>query len=507
MQSILAKLEVEIQNSLEVDINLIRIEAFYWKAEYDRSLELCAECKNLSDKDKNALILYWEGRNLIAMSKYADAATPLSEALEIASRNKNYIKLKTRCLIQIASLHKYLPVEKAEKSAQEALTIARKNGFSDLEIAALLRQSWIILSWKDQISPALELASQALTIAQKLNFCYQEAKCHHLLAVIYKKQKTGVKALKHNQKFVELANKTGLPRLHHTALCSMAIAHREYQENWLKSLKAIREAYKISEKFNFQASGDVFDVWFNVSFGLGKWNESVNVQKVFEKSLNMSYPRGCGFYYIRQGHLAYSEGDFTKAIEYYNEAIDKFREYSTDERDYRRVQPYLGMALIGSKDIGQALNLLEDACKYWENRNSSKFALCLFVLGRATLLQNDLSKAKKLINTALKCAGFTEGAWPIKPMLLIEMAEVMFREKDLKNAQKFAYQGYMLLNNWKHFLAAEGAFTLGKILLAKKKKKETIELLKQSKAKWTKLNLLHKLNELNQFAQRYNLKF
>jgi tetratricopeptide (TPR) repeat protein len=354
---------------------------------------------------------------------------------------------------------------------------------------------------------ALQFVKEALAIAQGYNMLVEQVNCQRLIAYAYRGLKQGEKAFIHNQQAVKIAEQNGLLRELHMALYSLSYSWYQVREDWHRSLNTLREAIAVAEQYHFPPSLDVLKDCFNVTFGLGLWQEAERVLKCYRKRIDSSNPRRWGYYYTRIGHIAFAYGKFKKAADAYRNGLTICNKYYLREGVSRRIQLYLGLALIAIGEVVEATENLEVACAYWQGKLANQFALGLRGLAHIDVALGHPAQAITHLRQALQVVKghYVNAPWPAFPQICASLGQVLLSVGEREEALHHALVGYDKLKKIGHFLLGEAAFVVGQILVAQDKRDEAIVYLNQARDEWTRLELTHHLPEWEAFVREHDL--
>ena len=487
-------------------------EAHFWKAEDKATLEACDEgealCQQGHFAEQHAALLYWRSKTLYSTERLWKSVESSKQALQILEISQTNWRLQGYLYTNLGRLYYTLPLDEVQKMLDTALMIAETHQFTNLKAEVLIRKGWVAINRLDRPEEALQLSQKALTITQSNEMVYEQITCHRLIADISRRLQLGEKALLHSQQAVTIARQSGMPRALHSALQALAVSRKQVTENWPESLKVMRQAVAIAESYQFPARLFIISNLSNLAIGLGLWAEAEQAIKLYRKTIiKKTNPVGWSGYYRQSGHLAYARGLFTEATRAYERALAVFNQRSSNERDFRYTQPYLGLALLEVGDLEQAVKHLKETCSYWQDRRTHGLARSLRGLARVELTQDPPIKAVMRLRQALAAIeGSNSGwPWPVWPYVCIDLGRALLMTGEHDEALEHALFGYEKFKKIGHFLLGEAAFVVGQILVAQGKQDEALAYLHEARDDWERLELTHHLPAWEAFMEEHGV--
>lgn len=473
-------------------------EIHFWRGDYRAGLSVTEEGSRLcGDNGLHGLqahFLYWQSRAIRAQGLAGESVDLARRALQILGDDSNP-RLRGLLHAYLGSVSDSLPVEELNRHLTEALHIAENNGLPDVKVKALLEMAGLAIYRTDRPSETLNYARQAVKIAA-VNGMYNEqvTACRHEAFASLRLGKFE-EALALDQQAVDIARQHELPVPLHLALFSLSISWASGMNNPARGLEVLHESLAVAKQYNFRPSRNVFGALFNVTFALGRWEESREAQEKFYEAISSTYPRGLGYHMRMKGHDFYAMGAYENAVDAYRNAIEMYRKHSPDSRDIRTVEPYLGLALVEAGDDLAARPLLEDACDFWKGRQSSRYARGLCALAALYLKRGDCAQAIPLLRQALVAVerAAADQPWPVRPQVSLMLGRALLMNGDREEALVHAHWAYDQYKHMGHFLTGDAVYALGQVYEAMKKPDLAGPCFVEARQKWTDLELEHRL--------------
>lgn len=495
-----------------IEALLIMAKGHFIKAEVDLTLVVCQQgellCVELGLKEKQAAFLYWRSRVLSVRNDFMGAYQTIVKAIDLLGDSPLDPVLQGHLFTRLGSLYGTIPSSELRAAHNKALTIATENNLPELQMEALLAQGWVALN-QESSDEAFRLGEQGLGIAQRYNLLNGQIASHRLLVYAGHRLNRGEEALLHSEEAVKLARKYGLPGDLHQTLYDLSFSWRLARQEWPKSLELAREAVQVAETYRFEVNQKILSGWFEIAFALGMWAEATEILGRYRKNLLPSAHRGWGFLYRRQGHLAFARGLVTEAVTLYEQGLGTLQQYSPEEDDAKRVQPYLGLALVEAGRVAEGQKHLGEAYHFWKDRSPARTARCLHGLARAELALEHPHQAVTFLQEASSLAEAIQHnestAWPIRPQIAMDFGLALLQAGKVEEALEQSLAGYDLLKRWGHFLFGRAAFIVGQILVAQERRDEALVYLRQAHDDWVRLELEHHLPAWLLFVQEHKL--
>lgn len=447
-------------------------EAQHLKAQYDAAVKTCAEgeafCQQNDMYEMLARFLYWRSLSLFRNGDVGDSVPPLRTAISALGDNPKDRQLLAWLHVRVGSAYRVLPEGEAKQALETAMSIAAENNLPEVRAKALIEMAGIAINHNFAYGVALRYAQEAFLIAKQQALIYEQLRALEWLAHACRFLQCGSDAIAYDEQAIEIARKSGLPRAHSNAYHSLAISQREVRHDWRASLTAVHEAVAIADRFGFSIVYGVFTDWFNAAFGLGQWDEARRALTRHRQLLesHASYPRQWGFYFWREGLMAYTHGLHAEAISYYEEALTAFGgSQSLSERDTNYVMPDMALAKMSTGELGGASKAIDQALMYWEQKDLAWQARCLRVRGLVNLAQGDVNGAVASLKLALPLSSsYTYHPWPDWAHVHSNLALALFALGKPTEALEPAREGYQGFKEIGHFLTGEAAFVLAQVI-------------------------------------------
>jgi tetratricopeptide (TPR) repeat protein len=477
----------------------------YWKANHESVLEKCKEIEKLCQQGdyvvQYARMLYWKSRSLHMLGQYEKELETINEALGMLNDSKEAMRLRGNLLVSMSALRSITSRFDIAQQLDDAIEIANKLQFPDLKVGAVLEKAWQVLDLEGKPTEAKPLFQEVLRTSEEFNMLYEQSNAHRGIAQVFRRLKQGCESLHHSEQAVKVAKRSGSPILLHEALCRLAVSQWEIQQDAERALSTVREAVAIADQYSFSIGHDVINSWFLIAFGLGHWEEVELILRRFTGSTGASHPRGWGYYHLQRGHLSFAQDRWEEAVEAYTRATKIFN--NTTERDFRRAQPFLGMALLENGNLQEGLEQLESAAAYWKDRDSSRYARCLRGLARVDMAQGRHTDAIVRLRkgVTLASSGYFQDGWPDAQHIRIDLGQALLEIGEVAGAMEQALSGYKDLKKWKHFLVGDAAFVVGQILIKQDKHQDAKRYLYEAQDEWQRLSLTRRLERWHAFMR------
>jgi signal transduction histidine kinase len=269
------------------------------------------------------------------------------------------------------------------------------------QIDEMARQCWVLR--EPYSDSALQLGKQALELAEQNNFPYRQAKISNFIGVVYLHYlenyqksipyfqqamrlsvllKDSVQmayaynnlgdvfllngnlplSLKYGELTYEIFDKIDHDDGRAYALINLAEVHRA-KKNYQKSIDLFNQATEIRQKYSNSRLGFVA---FNKARTLEESGHIEEAKKIYKESLELSYQSN-DFRYVSWSlnglaNVFYKEGEFNKAFEYYDKALEWNRGKG---HEYGFIENLIGLALVHAhkKEKEEGLEKLNEAIK------------------------------------------------------------------------------------------------------------------------------------------------
>ncbi len=324
------------------------------------TVEIDASEPNYSNQ---AQLLWWLGETYYHTGQHSDAENYYRQSIEIETQYKNQ-EITSQTLISLAkSLSQQQRIEEALDIAQNALSVTRRYGNQLHECRALLVLG-VIHGQMDLHIERLNYYEEALKIAEKIEDDHTKTSC----------------------------------------LNGMAVLHGNVFGDYLKDIKYLDKALKLSSKINHFAGMIVYlDNLASVQIRLGNYEKANSIIEEFLKIAN----RIGNIYYTSEayeslGTISYNEGFLDKAIERWLKAIriaDEYERFQVQVRGRCR----LVIAYLVRNQVGLALQIIREAqslaqsCKY---TTKTQVHSEMFLEGLVLLRMGQAKEASRVLEAA-----------------------------------------------------------------------------------------------------------
>lgn len=327
---------------------------------------------------------------------------------DVSELEKNLSKLKgierVDALNKLSFLLKRSSIEKSQKYAEEALTVARENDYYSGEAKALNNIGFAEYT-RNNLEEAESLYHNALSIFSDLKNNTEIARTQNQIGLIYWRRNQFVPAFRRYREAFNIANNVGAQELAAEALNYMGLIYWKWS-NYSRAIDYFFRALKIKETLN-----DKFEIGLtlnNIAFVYNEMNQvdqSITYsQKVLEMAYGLKDNYVLGRVLNNLGVSYYKKKDYYKAAYYQTESL-KIKELAGDKSGMAYSYDDLG-------DVRFAENKYDEALQYYNlsleirKQLKDKFGIAsiLFHIGQVQKVKGELAVSRATFETALNYA-------------------------------------------------------------------------------------------------------
>jgi predicted ATPase len=452
---------------------LLLAEVRHLKAQFRAAIQACEEGAALAQREgaesSLARFLYWHSLSLYREGDVGASVPLVRKAISILGENSGDHRLLALLYVRLGASYRVLPAAEAKQALFTAIAMAQGANLPDVKATALTEMAGIAVNHDFAHETALAYAEEAFQITRQQGLIYEQLRALEWLSHASRFLQRGTDAIRYDQQAVEIALRSGLPRAQVNAYHCLANSQREVSHDWCASLETARKAVEIADRFQFPIVYGVFTDWFNAAFGLGLWDEARQAQARNRQLLETysSYVRQWGFYWWREGLIAYTHGRCSEAIDQYEKALAAFGGESLSERDVNYVLPDLALARMSCNEGEGACTAIDSALAYWQTKDAAWHARCLRVRSCIDMTLGDPTQALARLQLALPLSTtYAYHPWPDHAHVPSNLALALLMLSRPAEALDFAWQGYRGLKQIGHFLTGEAAYIMARVLAA-----------------------------------------